>query len=154
LTLDPSLRVAVISKTTLSSGSTAWAQGGIAAVLSEHDDTDSHIDDTLIAGAGLCHEDAVRQTVLNGRRSIEWLISQGVDFTRTETPGGEPPLHLTKEGGHSHRRIVHADDATGLAISSALCGQALNAPHIDVFENRVAVDLITHKKLFLPGNRC
>jgi L-aspartate oxidase len=159
LNLDPALRVAVISKTTLSSGSTAWAQGGIAAVLSETDDTDSHIQDTLIAGAGLCHEEAVRQTVLNGRCSIEWLIEQGVDFTRTEASRGEQPahptpLHLTKEGGHSHRRIVHADDATGLAISRALCQRAQEAAHIDIFEHRVAVDLITYRKLFLPGNRC
>ncbi len=153
LTLDPALRVAVISKTGLSSGSTAWAQGGIAAVLSESDDIDSHIQDTLIAGAGLCHEDAVRQTVINGRKSIEWLLAQGVDFTR-DTQGTASHLHLTKEGGHSHRRIVHAHDATGLAVSQALCQRAQEARNVDIFENRVAVDLITHKKLFLPGNRC
>ena len=155
LCLDKSIRVAVISKTTLSSGSTPWAQGGIAAVLANDDDIESHIQDTLDAGGGLCHEAAVRKTVLNGRKSIEWLSQQGVDFTRDNSETDKSlPFHLTKEGGHSHRRVVHADDATGLAVSSALCKQALASNNIEIFENRVAVDLITHKKLFLPGNRC
>ncbi len=153
LCLDPSLKVAVISKTGLNSGSTPWAQGGIAAVLSESDDIESHIKDTLNAGGGLCHEDAVRHTVTNGKESIQWLIEQGVDFTKIDSTE-EDAYHLTKEGGHSHRRVVHADDTTGLAISTALCRQTLNASNVDIFENRVAVDLITHKKLFLPGNRC
>ena len=153
LKLDKNTSVAVLSKDTLSSGSTPWAQGGIAAVLDDDDHIDSHILDTLDAGAGLCHEDAVRHTVNHGKESIEWLIEQGVNFTKDHD---EPstPYHLTKEGGHSHRRVVHADDATGLAISTSLCEQAKAASNIDIFENRVAVDLITHKKLFLPGNRC
>lgn len=155
LQLDEALSVALISKTALTSGSTPWAQGGIAAVLSEEDDLDSHIQDTLKAGAGLCHEDTVRQIVTEGRESIDWLIHQGVDFTQEQAPGDEGPVyHLTKEGGHSHRRVVHADDATGQAISKALCQRVEQAPNIDIFEHRVAVDLITHKKLFLPGNRC
>lgn len=153
LGLNKDLSVAVISKAGLSSGSTPWAQGGIAAVLSEKDDIESHIRDTLNAGAGLCHEDAVRQTVENGRQSVSWLVDQGVDFTKMDN-AEEDTYHLTKEGGHSHRRVIHADDATGLAISTALCSQAELAENIDIFENRVAVDLITHKKLFLPGNRC
>ncbi len=160
LTLDPTLSVAVLSKSSMSSGSTPWAQGGIAAVLSEKDDEDSHIRDTLNAGAGLCHEEAVRHTVNNGRGSIEWLIQQGVDFTRKSDAGegdsatSVTSYHLTKEGGHSHRRVVHADDATGMAISQALCERVKEAGNIDIFEHRVAVDLITHKKLLLPGNRC
>ena len=155
LHLDPEISVALISKTTLNSGSTPWAQGGIAAVLSDEDDLESHIQDTIKAGAGLCHESAVRQIVSEGKSSIEWLIAQGVDFTRdAEAPTDGQIYHLTKEGGHSHRRVVHADDATGMAISSALCERVKAAPNIDIFENRVAVDLITHKKLFLPGNRC
>lgn len=153
LGLNSDLSVAVISKAGLSSGSTPWAQGGIAAVLSESDDIESHIKDTLNAGAGLCREDAVRHTVENGQKSVSWLIQQGVDFTKIDD-SEEDTYHLTKEGGHSHRRVVHADDATGLAISTALCKQAEEAENIDIFENRVAVDLITHKKLFLPGNRC
>jgi len=154
LKLDSDLSVAILSKVDMSSGSTARAQGGIAAVLDQEDDEESHIQDTLIAGAGLCHEDAVRQTVSKGRESIQWLKDQGVDFTHDIEGGNPQELHLTKEGGHSHRRVVHANDATGKAISSALCDQALSAKNIDIFENRVAIDLITHKKLFLPGNRC
>jgi L-aspartate oxidase len=153
LCLDKDISVAVISKTSLSSGSTPWAQGGIAAVLSESDDIESHIKDTLNAGAGLCHEDAVREIVSNGQSSIEWLIEQGVDFTKTND-SEEDTYHLTKEGGHSHRRVVHADDATGLAISNSLCDRVKAANNIEILENRVAVDLITHKKLYLPGNRC
>lgn len=154
LKLDPSLSVAVLSKSKLTSGSTPWAQGGIAAVLDQQDDETLHINDTLIAGAGLCHEDAVRQTVMGGRESVKWLKQQGVDFTRDTSADNPKHYHLTKEGGHSHRRVVHADDATGLAISDALSQQTQAMENIDVFENRVAIDLITHKKLFLPGNRC
>lgn len=155
LCLNESISVAVISKTHISSGSTPWAQGGIAAVLANDDDIESHIVDTLNAGGGLCHEDAVRKTVENGRKSIDWLSQQGVDFTKVSTKSDKgSELHLTKEGGHSHRRVVHADDATGLAVSTALCQRISEAANVTVFENRVAVDLITHKKLFLPGNRC
>lgn len=159
LNLDPETSVAIISKSGLSSGSTPWAQGGVAAVLAENDDIDSHIEDTLNAGAGLCHIDAVQQTVSHGRTSIDWLIDQGVDFTRNPDIGhrnssSADSYHLTKEGGHSRRRVVHADDATGMAISTALCRRVQQAKNIDIYENRVAVDLITHKKLFLPGNRC
>ncbi len=154
LQLDSDVSVALISKTSLNSGSTPWAQGGIAAVLSEDDDVESHIQDTLKAGAGLCHEERVRQIVEEGSGSIEWLINQGVHFTEDDNPHDGQISHLTKEGGHSHRRVVHADDATGQAISTALCAKVKQASNIDIFEHRVAVDLITHKKLFLPGNRC
>ena len=160
LNLASHVKVAVISKGSLPSGSTLYAQGGIAAVMDNSDTIESHIQDTLIAGAGLCHEDAVQFTVENGKESIEWLISQGVDFTkentkRNKTSGNDSnSYHLTKEGGHSHRRIIHAADATGYAVSSSLCDRVIEAGNIDIFENRVAIDLITHKKLFLPGNRC
>ncbi|WP_250657275.1 L-aspartate oxidase [Alkalimarinus coralli] len=159
LNLASHVKVAVISKGDLPSGSTLYAQGGIAAVMDTSDTIESHIQDTLIAGAGLCHEDAVQFTVENGRESIEWLISQGVDFTKENVKHNNESndsnsYHLTKEGGHSHRRIMHAADATGHAVSSSLCDRAVEADNIDIFENRVAIDLITHKKLFLPGNRC
>ena len=143
--------VVILSKGPLNEGSTFYAQGGIAAVLDNSDTIESHIQDTLVAGAGLCHEDAVQFTVENGKESIEWLISQGVDFTQESD---NSRYHLTKEGGHSHRRIIHAADATGHAVSSSLCDQVESAKNIEIFENRVAIDLITHKKLFLPGNRC
>jgi len=150
LSLPPELRVAVLSKTALNSGSTQYAQGGIAAVLDDTDSIDDHVADTMAAGGGLCHEDAVRHTVSRGRESIDWLIRQGVNFTRQP----DTSYHLTREGGHSHRRIIHAADATGRAVEDVLCDRALSAENIEVFEHRVAVDLITHKKLFLPGNRC
>ncbi|WP_404369323.1 L-aspartate oxidase [Marinobacter sp.] len=150
LNLPEHLSVAVISKGRISSGATLWAQGGIAAVLDSDDSLENHVRDTLAAGGGLCHEDAVRFTVEHGRESIEWLIDSGVDFTRDENA----QLHLTREGGHSHRRIIHAADATGHAVSSTLVEQAAARPNIHLLESRVAVDLITHRKLSLPGNRC
>ncbi|MFE8072615.1 L-aspartate oxidase [Marinobacteraceae bacterium S3BR75-40.1] len=151
LNLPDNLRVAVLSKTRLNSGSTQYAQGGIAAVLDELDSLDAHVQDTLNAGGGLCHKDAVRFTVENGPASIRWLIEQGVSFDRDED---NEHYHLTREGGHSHRRIIHAADATGRAVSEVLCDRVRERPNVDIFENRVAVDLVTHKKLFLPGNRC
>jgi L-aspartate oxidase len=150
LNLPDHLRVAVISKGKVSSGATLWAQGGIAAVLDNEDSLEAHVQDTLAAGGGLCHEDAVRFTVEHGRESVEWLVASGVAFTRDENAN----FHLTREGGHSHRRIIHAADATGQAVSTTLTGQALAKPNINLLESRVAVDLITNRKLSLPGNRC
>src|SRR5690554_4086075 len=151
LNLPPHLKVCVISKAEISSGATLWAQGGIAAVLDNADSVDNHIQDTLNAGGGLCHEDAVRFTVEHSKESIQWLIDSGVNFTRQDD--GED-YHLTREGGHSHRRIIHAADATGHAVSTTLASQAAARPNIDLKSNRVAVDLITNRKLALPGNRC
>ncbi len=148
LKLDASLSVAVLSKATLSDASTYWAQGGVAAVLDETDSTDSHVADTLVAGAGLCHEDAVKFTVENGPDAIRWLIAQGVSFT---LDADEQP-HLTREGGHSHRRIIHAADATGRAISTTLVSRVRECPNVALFENRVAVDLITSQKAGQPGD--
>ena len=150
LNLPPHLRVAVISKAGITSGATLWAQGGIAAVLDCDDSIEAHIADTLNAGGGLCHEDAVRYTVENAGESIRWLIDSGVQFTRD----ANEQLHLTREGGHSHRRIIHAADATGNAVSTTLSEQAAQRQNIDLLSNRVAVDLITNSKLALPGNRC
>ncbi len=155
LNLPDHLKVAVLSKTSLQSGSTAQAQGGIAAVLDQTDTVESHIEDTLRAGGGLCHEDAVRFTVEHSRAAIEWLIEQGVRFTEKESDDDSGfAYHLTKEGGHSRRRIIHAADATGFAVSAALCEQVKKRPNVEILENRIGVDLITHRKLFLPGNRC
>lgn len=147
LKLDPSLRVAVLSKATLSDASTYYAQGGVAAVMDETDSTEMHVADTLIAGAGLCHEDAVKFTVENGPEAIRWLIDQGVSFT---LDADEQP-HLTREGGHSHRRIIHAADATGRAISTTLVRRVRECSNVDLMENRVAVDLITSQKNGEPG---
>lgn len=157
LNLPEHLRVAVLSKGELAGGSTYWAQGGVAAVLDDSDNIESHVHDTLVAGAGLCHEDAVRFTVEHSREAIQWLIEQGVPFTRDDDHNeGEPgfAFHLTREGGHSHRRIIHAADATGTAIFNTLLARARQRPNIELLEQRVAVDLITERKLSGSGNRC
>ncbi len=149
LQLADHARVAVISKGDLRSGSTYQAQGGIAAVLNDGDSVEAHIRDTLTAGAHLCREDAVRFTVEQGPESIQWLIDQGVPFTQESEA-----YHLTKEGGHSHRRVIHAEDATGRAVAETLIKRAQAHPGIDLFEQSIAVDLITRRKLRLAGNRC
>ncbi len=141
LRLPAHYRIAVISKAELTQGSTFWAQGGMAAVLHTKDTVDSHVEDTLNAGAGLCHRDAVEFTVRESRAAVEWLVDQGVDFDRWhETDHSD--FHLTREGGHSRRRIIHAADATGRAISEVLTERALAAENIETFEHRVAVDLV------------
>lgn len=140
LELADHCQVAVLSKSHLQSGSTWWAQGGIAAVFDPQDTFESHIADTLVAGAGLCHEDAVRFTVENGPECIRWLIDQGVTFTRDEVTDD---YHLTQEGGHSRRRILHTADATGREVSGSLSDRVLAHPNIAIFEQHVIVDLIT-----------
>lgn len=140
LELADDYRVALLSKGRLQSGSTWWAQGGIAAVFDPDDTLESHVQDTLRSGAGLCHEDAVRFTVENGPDSIRWLIERGVSFTRDESTGD---YHLTQEGGHSRRRILHTVDATGREVSGSLTDCVLAHPNITVFESHVIVDLIS-----------
>ncbi|HZJ93368.1 MAG TPA: L-aspartate oxidase [Thiopseudomonas sp.] len=157
LTLPSHLRIAVLSKGDLSSGSTYWAQGGVAGVLDDSDTVESHVQDTLIAGAGLCNEKAVRFTVENSRSSIDWLIEQGVPFTRSDASSAEEThfdYHLTREGGHSHRRIIHAADATGAAIFTTLLARARQHSNIELIEQQVAVDLITANKIGREGNIC
>ncbi len=144
LHLPGDCRVALLSKADLNQGSTYWAQGGMAAVLHDRDTVDSHVEDTLAAGAGLCHREAVEFTVGNSRRCAEWLVAQGVDFDlrQDQADAHQREFHLTMEGGHSHRRIVHAADRTGRAISEVLTERALATDNIEVFTHRVAVDLI------------
>ena len=157
LTLPGDLRIAVLSKGDLANGSTFWAQGGVAAVLDNADTVQSHVEDTLNAGGGLCNEDAVRFTVEHSREAIQWLIDMGVPFTRDDdstVEDGGFEFHLTREGGHSHRRIIHAADATGAAIFRTLLAQAKARPNIELLEQRVAVDLITERRLGLDGQRC
>ena len=140
-------KIAVLSKFDLAEGSTFYAQGGISAVLDEEDSNESHIEDTLDAGAGLCNEEIVKLTVSYGKKSIDWLRTQGVMFTERESANGEKELHLNREGGHSHRRIVHATDATGRAVSSSLIGRSQEHPNITLLENHNVIDLITANKL-------
>ena len=155
LQLDPNLRVALISKATLQGGASWLAQGGIAAVIDKDDSAEAHIADTLIAGAGLCHEDAVRFVVENGPAAVQWLIDSGVDFTKEEAEGnGEAGYHLTQEGGHSHRRILHTADATGKEITGTLVERALAADNVQIFEHHCAVDLVTQADKSSRKIRC
>jgi len=141
-------KVCLVSKRKINDNSSSWAQGGIAAVLrdnnSDDDSIEAHIQDTLIAGAGLCDKEITHQVVSHAKETVEWLIAQGVPFTREEDDSG---YHLTREGGHSHRRIIHAADATGNAVQVTLAQQVLNHPNITVLEDHIAVDLITSRKL-------
>ena len=154
LRLADAARVVVLAKGPLSEGSTYYAQGGVSAVLDAGDSIESHLQDTLIAGAGLCHTDAVRLTVEHGREVIEWLSARGVPFTREPTTDGLVDYHLTREGGHSHRRVAHVADATGRAIQTTLEARAREHPNITLLDQYIAVDLITRRKLGLDGNRC
>ncbi len=144
---EHSKRVAVLSKFALIAGSTYYAQGGISAVFDADDSIESHIEDTLDAGAGLCDPDIVRLTVTNGKNSIDWLRDQGVVFTEEQTQSGETKLHLNREGGHSHRRIVHTADATGKAVSISLIERAQAHPNIELFEHHNVIELITSPKV-------
>lgn len=145
-------RVAIVTKRSLADSASAWAQGGIAAVLDNTDSIEAHIQDTFTAGAGLCDAQATRFVVEHGREAIEWLINRGVPFTRED----ESALgyHLTREGGHSHRRIIHAADATGAAVQATLSEEVLAHPNIDIFEHHIGVDLILGDKIGQPGRGC
>jgi L-aspartate oxidase len=152
LKLADHAKIAVLSKFALTEGSTFHAQGGISAVLDQQNDSlESHIQDTLDAGAGLCHPDIVRLTVSYGKQSIDWLRQQGVIFTEEESSDGEKKLHLNREGGHSHRRIVHATDATGKALSQSLIERATEHRNITLLNHHHVIDLITTTKLGLAG---
>ena len=157
LLLAEQRKVTVLSKVDVRSGSTPWAQGGIAAVSHHNDTEDGHISDTIAAGVGLCHESVVRHTVMQGDWAIRQLIDWGVKFDLRDKQadsesGGE--YHLTREGGHSARRVFHVADSTGAAIASTLMERALEHPHIQVLEDRVAIDLIVTGRMGLKDNAC
>ncbi len=155
LHLAPTHRVAVLTKRGMSDGSSNWAQGGIAAVLAKDDSFDAHVQDTLVAGAGLSDPAATRFVVEHSPESIAWLRELGVPFSQEDGH-----LHLTREGGHSARRIVHVTDATGAAVQKTLIATVRRTPNITLFENHTLVDLITERKLGLASagdatdNRC
>jgi L-aspartate oxidase len=155
LRLADRARVTVLAKSELPQGSSLYAQGGVAAVLTAADSFDAHVRDTLNAGAGLCHPETVDFVVRHGPAAIRWLIDLGVSFTQTESGEKAPSYHLTREGGHSQRRVIHAADATGQAIETTLEARARAHPRIQVFEHHIAIDLITRHKLGREGtNRC
>lgn len=143
LHLAENAQIALVCKGPLQEGSSLYAQGGIAAVLSEEDSIESHIEDTMKAGAGLCHRDAVEFTVTHAKAAIEWLIDLGVAFTRDENN----TYHLTKEGGHSARRIIHAEDATGRSVVGTLIEKVKAHQNIKIFESHIAVDLIREQEV-------
>jgi L-aspartate oxidase len=149
LHLAPTHRVAVLTKRALQDGASQWAQGGIAAVLGEGDSLESHVDDTLVAGAGLCDLAATRFVVERAPEAVRWLRTLGVAFSLED---GE--LHLTREGGHSRRRIAHVTDATGAAVQRTLIETVRRTPGIRLFEDHTLVDLITGRKLGLADAAC
>ncbi len=147
-------RVTVLSKGNLQEGATYYAQGGIAAVLDEADSIESHVEDTITAGVGLCHRDIVEYMVTSSAEAVSWLVEQGVPFTTKSANAAKnkenqfdnselSSLHLTQEGGHSHRRIIHATDATGKAVFETLQRRAEEHPNITLLESCTAVDLVT-----------
>lgn len=146
-------RVAIVTKKNRADSNTNWAQGGIASVTSREDTFELHVNDTLEAGAGLCKEAAVRCIVEEGPARIAELIALGTQFTERDVPSepGRRELDLTREGGHSKRRILHAKDATGAEIERALLAAIAAHPNITVFENHLAVDLLTTAKLGYVG---
>jgi len=151
--LAETAKVAVIAKGPLKEGATLYAQGGISAVLDADDSIQSHIEDTLRAGAGLCNVDVVRYTVEHAREAIQWLVDSGVEFTQYERKDGTIDFHLTREGGHSHRRVLHAADATGRAIETTLVDRLRHHKNIDVLEEHLVIDLITSDKLGMEGEQ-
>src|SRR5690606_26331732 len=143
LSLPESRRIALVSKLSLEITASSKAQGGIAAVLDAEDHTDNHIRDTLVAGAGLCDMTSVSHVVQAAPAAIHWLRRQGVRCTLA----GPDQLHLTREAGHSHRRIVHAADSTGAAITSVLQTQLRQRSNVDVFEHTLCIDALTAHEL-------
>ena len=144
LQLPKTFNVAVLSKSQLGSGSTFWAQGGMAAVLHDRDSIQAHVEDTLNAGAGLCHKPAVEFTVGRSRQIVDWLVSQGMHFDLREDQADDEfrEFHLTMEGGHSHRRVIHAADQTGRALSEVLASRVVEAENITLLTDRCLVDVI------------
>ena len=155
LKLADQSNVAILSKDALIEGATLYAQGGVSAALDKHDSIESHVQDTLITGVGLCNPEIVHFVVERAQESINWLVNMGVDFTRSnKSTRTTSPFHLHKEGGHSHRRVIHVADATGKAIETTLESRVRKHKNIALFEHHVAVDLITAHKLSKNRRRC
>ncbi|MDR1853664.1 MAG: L-aspartate oxidase [Azoarcus sp.] len=151
LFLADRLKVAIVTKRELADSASSLAQGGIAAVLASDDSIEAHIRDTFTAGAGLCDPKATRFVVEHSLDAISWLIKEGVPFTREDSEFG---FHLTREGGHSHRRIIHAADATGRAVQTTLRQEVLAHKNIDIFEHHIAIDLIGGERIGQPQRGC
>jgi L-aspartate oxidase len=148
--------VTILAKAALTESASLYAQGGVAAVLNGQEDSfDSHVKDTLNAGASLCRRDTVEFVVRRGPEAIRWLIDRGVPFSQEKQANGMMEYHLTREGGHSHRRVIHAEDATGRAVETTLESLVRRHPNITLHESHIAIDLITSRKLGRSGpDRC
>jgi L-aspartate oxidase len=146
LALPERLRIVVVTKKTPQDSSSYWAQGGIAAVMGADDSFDEHVRDTLVAGAGLCREDVVRRVVSAAPEAVRWLIDQGAPFDQQGAA-----YHLTREGGHSRRRVLHAADATGRAVQDALLARLRARANVTLLSRHIAVDLITDRRLGHDG---
>ena len=148
-------KVLIVSKREILDSSSQWAQGGVAAVMSVDDSIESHVKDTEFVGGGLTDPKVAHFVASHGKEAIQWLTDLNVPFSRDEKT---QQFHLTKEGGHSHRRVVHARDATGKAIQKTLSEKVKAHPNIKILENHIAVDLITEKKSLkvekIKSNRC
>lgn len=153
LRLAERVQVALIAKGPLTESASLYAQGGIAAVLDYDDSIENHVEDTLNAGGKLCDPEVVRHVVKHGAENVQWLIDQGVLFTREHAEDGLGGYHLTREGGHTRRRVIHAADATGRAVETTLGERVRSHKNITLYEQHIAIDLITSAKLGLPGNR-
>ena len=152
LQLSQRHHVIMLCKEEPTEGSTYYAQGGVAAVLDDYDSVESHIADTLTTGVGLCNEKIVRFTVEHSAETIRWLIDLGVKFDTTVQSDGSREFHLSREGGHSFRREIHAADATGREIAETLENHVSDCKNVRILHHYVAVDLITRDKVGLRGN--
>ncbi len=152
------INITLLAKSELTEGSSLYAQGGIAAALDSDDDFEAHINDTHIAGAELCKDSAVRKVVEGAPSAINWLIDKGVKFTLVEGDeydGQDSQYHLTKEGGHSHRRVIHAKDATGREVETTLEQHVRKQKNIEILDHHIAIDVITSRHLKEhQGHRC
>ena len=144
LRLSENLEVKILSKREVTEGNTFYAQGGISAVLDSSDSIESHVQDTINAGVDICDLSTVKKVVQHGPENIQWLLEQGVEFTRGEN--SDSGYHLTREGGHTHRRVIHAADATGKVIETSLVSQVKARKNTSFIENSLAVDLILSEK--------
>ncbi|MBT5204020.1 MAG: L-aspartate oxidase [Gammaproteobacteria bacterium] len=154
LNLPDTSNIAMLCKQDPNDGSTYYAQGGMAAVLDEYDSTDSHIEDTLKAGAGLCHRDVVKHVVEQSPDIIDWLVTMGASFDRRVSSSGQSEFHLTQEGGHSHRRVIHAKDATGREISHRLGTALSKQSNCKIYTQHIAIDVLTSDTLGGASKHC
>ncbi len=142
--------VGIVTKRNLRDGASSWAQGGVAAAIDIEDSVEAHIADTITVGSGLTDPVVAKQIITDGPAAIEWLIANGVSFTK-QSPNSDQ-YHLNQEGGHTHRRVLHSADATGKAIQESLEQKVQNHPNITILDNHIAIDIITGAKLGQPAN--